>query len=292
MAAENSFKIHYFFKLIRINNLLILTFVQLLFWFVFNTEHTHFISLILLIQTTVFLAAGGNIINDFFDIESDKINKPQQIIINKYISIKTALSIYYVLTFFGILSGLILSYLQNKIWYGLLFILISLTLFLYSKTFKKIALLGNTIVSLLTAISIYLVFIFLIDKTNQQLQFIFLSYAFFAFFLNFIREIVKDIQDINGDYKLKMQTLPILIGKNRTKNMVFYITFIPFILVILLISGLKNTFLMVYSFLFIIFPLGYFMYEIKEVKRKKKLAQLSLLLKIIMLFGILSVVFL
>ena len=291
MSVQNSFKLKHFFQLIRINNLLILAFVQILFWLVFNTNHTKFIALILLIQATVFLAASGNIINDFFDVEADKINKPHKVLINKYISKKTALSLYFVLTLFGILSGLILSYLQHKIWYGLLFIVISILLFLYSKSLKKIALLGNFIVSALTSASILLVYVFLMDTTKNHLKIIFLSYALFAFLLNFIREITKDIEDIDGDYKQNRQTLPILIGKVRTKNVVFYFTFIPFILVILFTSSLQNYYLLVYAIVFIVLPLGYFMYQIKEVKTKKKLHQLSVLLKIIMLFGILSAVF-
>jgi len=158
-------KIKHFFQLIRYKNLLMLTFVQMLFSLVFiyskyALSSFNFIKLFLLIQTTVLLAAAGNIINDYFDVETDKINKPNKVLIGKVISGKNSLLLYLILNFFGLVSGLTLAFINNKIIYGLLFIVISGLLYLYSKDLKKTALLGNLIVSIFIGLSIYIILIF------------------------------------------------------------------------------------------------------------------------------------
>jgi len=290
-------KIQHFLQLIRYKNLLMLAFVQAIFWLSFNDNFSStydIVSFILLIQTTVLLAAAGNIINDFFDVETDRINKPNKVLVGKVISGKSTLLVYYILNLFGVVSGIVLAYIQDKIIYGLLFIIISLILYYYSKSFKKIALLGNFIISFFIALSIYFVYLFKSLHFNySEFDNIFrnqiLVYSLLAFLLNFIREIVKDIEDVDGDYSQNMKTLPILIGKKRTQTIIFYLTLIPFIAIIMLISISKHTILIIYSLVFLIIPLGYFMYKIKDSKSKNEIHKLSALLKIIMLFGILSI---
>jgi 4-hydroxybenzoate polyprenyltransferase len=289
------FQFKHFLQLIRFENLLMLAFVQTIFWLQFNDD-LEILSFVLLLQSTLFLAAAGNVINDFFDVEVDRINKPDKVLVGNVISGKSTLSIYYVLNFFGIISGIALAYFRGKIIYGLLFILISMILFYYSKSLKRIALLGNFIVSFLIAISIAFIYIFKsvhldFPEIDNSFRNLILGYSLFALVLNFIREIVKDIEDIDGDYIQNMKTIPIVIGRKRTQNIIFYLTFIPFLVIILLVSNTKDMFLMIYSFMFLIIPLGYFMYQIKEVKSKKQFHKLSTLLKIIMLFGMLSVLF-
>jgi len=297
------FQLKHFLQLIRFNNLLMLAFVQVLFSLVFAYQKGYFtttfdiVKLVLLIQSTVLLAAAGNVINDFFDVEADRINKPDKVLVGNIISGKSTLLIYYVLNLFGIISGIVLAYLHDKIIYGILFILISTILFYYSKLLKKIVLLGNFIVSFFIALSIILVYYFPCYLDSNWLDRgaklnVIVVYSVFALVLNFIREIVKDIEDIDGDYIQNIKTLPIMIGRKRTQNIVFSLTFIPFMSVILLVSSINIISLMIYSFLFLIIPLGYFMYQIKEAKSKKQFHKLSTLIKIIMVFGILSVIFL
>lgn len=291
----------HFFQLIRYKNLLLLAFMQLLFSFVIisNKSVSSFDSskLILLILATVLLAAAGNVINDFFDVNVDKINKPNKVLVGNVISKKNTLLLYYCLIFFGFVSGFILAYICNKLIYSFIFIGISIVLYWYSKSFKKIALLGNFIVSFFIALSIVMIVIFpsfdfKIFKTFPFLLYSLFAYASFAFSLNFIREIVKDIEDIDGDFSQNMKTLPILIGRKRVKFFVFYLSFIPFMFAVFLTSYINQLLFSVYSIIFIVIPLGYFIYQIKETQSKKKLHQLSTLLKLIMFFGILSIIIL
>ncbi len=292
-------KIIRFLQLIRYKNVLLFAFVQGLFKLALGslTPYAEFVSIFLLIIATVCIAAAGNIINDIFDVETDKINKPKKVIISQFISKKNAFIYYVIFNLIGLLSGLYLSFkILHKPLYSLVFIFIILLLYFYSKYFKKIAILGNLIVSFLIAQSILMVYFFHYFRVHFSVRWddfiLIIIYASFAFILNFIREIVKDIEDINGDYNQNMKTLPILIGKKRTQTILFYISLVPFFFIIFLVSPFKNIPLQIYSLVFLIIPLGYFIYHIKEVKTKKQFHRLSTLLKVIMLFGILSVILL
>lgn len=294
MQSQNTaFGLKHFLQLIRFKNLLMLVLVQTLFWLRFN-DNSNTIHFFLLIISTIFLAAAGNVINDYFDVDADKINKPDKVIVERLISKKRTLIIYNILNLLGIFSGFFLAMISNKKHYGLLFIAISILLFYYSKYFKKTALVGNFIVAFFIAFSILIILIFpsvhlVIVEEQIKVMRIIVSYTIFAFLLNLIREIVKDIEDIDGDYKLNMKTLPILLGKKRSQNVVFYISLILFFLLILWVSIIDQLYFYLFAVVFLIIPLGYFILNIKEVKTKKELHNLSTMLKVIMLFGMLSI---
>jgi 4-hydroxybenzoate polyprenyltransferase len=120
------------------------------------------------------------------------------------------------------------------------------------------------------------------------------DYALFAFMINFIREIVKDIEDVDGDYNQGMNTLPIAIGISRTAKIVFVISVIPFVLLLLYIKNylVENGLFIatLYSFILVLAPLLYFIIKIFTAKTKKDFHHLSTVLKLILLFGILSIV--
>lgn len=287
-----------FLQLVRYKNLLMLFFIQLLFLFTLidpsflKTDFQFLFLFSLLTFSIICIAASGNIINDIFDLETDTINKPKKIIIDKYISKKSAFNWYFILNITGLASGIYFFYLLDKISFSLIFIFTILLLYLYSKYLKKIALLGNFTVSFLIALSILLALVFAIRTGEISIQkvYIFYGYAFFAFILNFIREIVKDLEDIDGDYSLKMKTLPIVLGRKRTQYTVFGLAIIPLFSSIVIAFGLfKNQLqLVLYIFTLIIIPLLIFETKINSAKTKNDFHKLSILLKIIMFFGMLS----
>ncbi|MEE9350273.1 MAG: geranylgeranylglycerol-phosphate geranylgeranyltransferase [Flavobacteriaceae bacterium] len=287
-------KISQFLQLIRFKNLMMLVCMQVLFSMHFFKSNLNLVELVLLITATVFLAGAGNIINDYFDVTADTINKPNKVIVGKLISKKTTLKLYIFFNLIGLITGFILAILTHKMYYSLLFIGIFVLLYLYSLKFKAIALLGNFIVSLLIGFSILILVVF--PPTNDSVLPLYFDtliyiYAGFAFTINFIREIVKDIEDVNGDYNVQLKTLPIIIGKKRTQHFIFYLTSLPFMALIILMSNNRLLLFQIYVVIFILLPLGYFMYKIKEVKTTKQLHTLSNLLKLILLFGVLSILF-
>lgn len=294
-------KLVHFLKLIRWQNLLMLALIQLLFKFVLFKNYQIFSSLtnydfILLVISIVLIAAGGNIINDIFDIETDKINKPKRVLIGTIFSKKNSILLYILLTLAGITIGAHLSFKTENPLLTISFIGIVILLFLYSYYFKKTAIIGNLLVSLLIGFSIVLLGIFdvfpNINNINNSLTLnIILVYALFAFGLNLIREIIKDIEDVDGDYSTGMKTLPIVIGRKRTQNCAFFLSILFTFILIFAIAFYRylSDYLLVYGFLFVVVPLLYFCQQLYHSESKKELKKLSKLLKIIMISGMLSI---
>ena len=287
-----------FLNLIRWKNLLLIIYVQLLLKFIiFSTFHIetylNSIQFILLLVSILFITAAGYIINDLSDIKADLVNKPRKVIITKHISIDKAQNLYFWFNSSGVVLGVILSLNIKKPSYAFIFIGASLLLYFYSKKYKSKPLIGNIIVSLLVALNVLILYIFDIQKisqdNNQQLIIeVIFTLTFFAFILNFIREIIKDIEDIDGDYKLKMNTLPILIGQNRTKFIVSIFHLIPVILLtyIIVISSSQYKITALYLLLCTLLPLLFILLKMKSAKTKKDFTRISLYLKIIMFLGI------
>jgi 4-hydroxybenzoate polyprenyltransferase len=294
-----------FLKLIRYQNLLMLAFMQLIFRYVFFKFQDIPLALAdwqygLLVLSTILIAAGGYVINNIFDQNTDTINKPNNVIVGKTISETDAYNLYIGLTVTGVGIGFYLSNVILKSGFASIFILIAATLYLYATSLKQMMIIGNIIVALLLSFSVVIIGIFDLFPTihegnQQQMGIVFsilLDYALFTFFLNFMREIVKDIEDVDGDYNQGMNTLPIAIGKSRTSKIVFGLSFIPMLFMLYYINKylLDLVFTTVYLLLFVVGPLLYFTVKIWTAKSKKEFHTLSMLLKWILLFGILSIV--
>ena len=254
----------------------------------------------LLVLSTVLIAAGGYVINNILDQKTDAVNKPNTVIIGKTISETNAYTLYMVLTVAGVAIGFYLSNVILKPSFTAIFILIAATLYMYATSFKQILIVGNILVALLLSCSVIIIGIFdllpAIDAGNQQqMRMVFsilLDYAIFTFFINMLREITKDIEDVDGDYNQGMRTLPIVIGKSRTAKIVFGLSFVPILFLLYYINSylLNLIHTTIYLLLFVVGPLFYFTVKVWSAQTKKEFHTLSLLLKWIMFFGILSVV--
>ena len=252
----------------------------------------------LLVLATICLASAGYIINDIYDIDTDSVNKPDKVIVGKTISEKTANTLFICFNVIGVAIGFYLSHLVGKSGFFSLFIIISALLYVYASYLKQVLLIGNIVVSLLVSLSIIIVGLFellpVITPQNQETQMTFfkiiLDYAIFAFIINFIREIVKDIEDIDGDYKAGMNTLPIAVGRERASKIVFILLLIPlFAVVYYVVTNLyKQLFLVGYFLLFVMAPLIYIIIKSYSAETKKEYHFISNMLKLVMLFGLLS----
>lgn len=295
-----------YLKLIRYQNLLFIALVQVfikygLFEPLGAATKLNAFGFSLLIIATLCIAAAGNIINDIYDVEIDKINKPNKVLIGKKISEKSANRLFIILNITGVAIGFYLSNSIEKPSFAALFIVFSALLYLYSSYLKGILLIGNLLVSFLVAMSLIIVGLFdlfpAITVENQALQSsvfkIVLHYSIFAFFINFIREIVKDLQDINGDKKGGMNTLAIALGRKRTIMIVFVLgVLLVFGVVIYMYEYLYNQQILLLYFLFaVVAPLLYFCIKSWSAETQKDFGHLSNLLKISMLLGMCSLLF-
>jgi len=255
----------------------------------------------LLVLSTVLIAAGGYVINDIFDQDTDSENKPSKTIIGSKISESMGYNIYVALTVAGVGIGFYLSNVIVKPSFATIFILIASLLYIYATSLKQMLLVGNVIVAFLLSFSVIIIGIFdLYPATyegNQQemgvLFSILIDYAVFAFIINFIREITKDLEDVNGDYNQGMHTLPIILGVQRTTKVVFALSFIPLVILLYYTNSYfasNNLYVAtIYSLLTLVGPLLYFTIKCWTAKTKKDFHHLSLVLKIVLLFGILSI---
>ena len=252
----------------------------------------------LLILATLSIAAGGYIINDIYDIETDAINKPNKVTIGTKISESIANKLYILFTFIGVCLGFYLSHKVGRPPFFGLFVIIAASLYVYASYLKQIAVAGNIVVSILVALSLLIVGIFelipAITIQNETVQSTMLEvltdYAIFAFLINFIREIVKDIEDVDGDHKVGMQTLPILFGKARTSKVTMALTLITIIIIVYYVT----TFLymhveaIAYYLIAVVGPLIYIAIKMFTAESNAQFKHISFMLKIVMIFGMLS----
>ncbi|MFD1605012.1 geranylgeranylglycerol-phosphate geranylgeranyltransferase [Flavobacterium artemisiae] len=295
-----------YLKLIRYQNLLMLAFMQLLFRYAFLKQQDVPLALAdwqygLLVLSTILLAAAGYVINNIYDVATDSINKPNDVVVGKGISETAAYNIYIGLNITGVAIGFLLSNIIMRPMFASLFILIASLLYFYATTLKQIMILGNFVVALLLAVSVIIIGVFdLFPATTSENQAqmaslfsILIDYALFAFMINFIREIVKDIEDVNGDYNQGINTLPIAIGISRAAKIALVFSVIPLILLAVYIKKyfVENHLFIVtlYAFIFVLAPLLYFMVKLFSAKTQKEFKHLSTVLKLIIFFGILSI---
>jgi 4-hydroxybenzoate polyprenyltransferase len=290
-------------NLIRYKNLLLIILLQVLIKYALFASFGVSVTLslfefMLLVLATICIAAAGNVINDVYDVETDLVNKPHKVIVGNSISEKTALNLFIILNVIGVGIGFYLSNRIGRSGFAALFIIISVLLYIYATYLKQTVLIGNIIVSVLVAMSIIIVGLFdllpAITPQNQQTQLaifkIVFNYAVFAFMINLLREIIKDIEDIDGDSKTEIKTLPVVIGKKRATILVFILSLIPlFAVTYYVVTYLyKQQIAVVYFLVFIIAPLLYFTIKSISAKSNRELHQLSNIIKGVMLFGVLS----
>jgi len=295
-------KIVTFFNLVRWKNLLLITYVFFLIKFLLfpslNTAtNLSILQFLVLWISIVFITAAGYIINDIKDIGTDKINKPNAVIVSELITIEKAKQWYIYINTIGITIGIIFSLNIEKPFIAFVFIGTSLLLNWYANYLKSRPLIGNFLVSFLVAFSIILLAILDINYQTNSLYQIFTiliiyTLGIFAFFMNLAREIVKDIEDIKGDYSLNMKTLPIIFGVSRIRKTVSLLTLIPVFLLLLIILNLGIYYLALTIYLIVacLIPLIYISFKLWKLKSYKKIHKISVFLKIIMFLGINSII--
>jgi 4-hydroxybenzoate polyprenyltransferase len=299
-----------YLKLVRYQNLALIVLMQLILRYGFLNLQMIPLFLTgwqfsLLVIATVLLAAAGYVINDIMDQDADLDNNPDSVIVGKSISEEKAYNLYFALNITGMLLGFYITTLVDKTSFFSIFIISSALLYLYATNFKQTLLIGNFIVSLVTALSILIVGVFDIipnltlstyaDYVQMKvLLYILLDYAIFAFLLNFIREIVKDMEDVEGDNNQGMRTLPIVLGVEKTSKVVFglglFSTFFLLWYINTNMMSAKLYYAVLYDLVFLVGPLLFFSIKIFNAASKKEFTKLSTLMKWIIFFGVLSIV--
>ena len=294
-----------FFQLARWQNLVFIVLTQVLFYFCIYLPlfEVHQIKkLILLVLASVFIAAAGYIINDYFDLNIDRVNKPEKIVVDKAISRRWAIAWHFLLSFVGVVVTVFAVGLRH--WYLLLAnMAVVILLWFYSTSLKRKLLVGNLAISLLTAWTILIFFFGFSAPENAfnsadpvSVKFFRLSflYAGFAFIISLIREAIKDMEDMRGDARYGCKTLPIVAGIRTTKiYTAVWISVLIATLVILQFYVLQFGWWIsvVYALLLVILPLLSVLLKLRKAVLPADFSRLSSATKWVMLSGILSMIF-
>ncbi len=302
-----------FFKLIRWGNLLFIVLTQTLFRyfilpFVYRAGHPGYESIklseglfYLLILASVCIAGAGYIINDYFDVNIDQVNKSAKVIIGKYINRRTAILLHALLSFVGLALSVYIGYKITNILIPFFNFIAIVVLWFYSSTFKKKILIGNVLISLLTAWVIFVLTLceyrFRIsphDIVWQRLLKVSFLYAGFAFIISLIREVIKDMEDMEGDMKYGCKTMPIAWGLPVSKVFTaVWIVVLVGVLVAIQIYVIQFGWWLsaLYALIAIIIPLIWVLRKLYIANTAAQFHQLSSVIKLIMLAGILSMIF-
>lgn len=272
--------------LIRMPNLVIIVLTQY-FTAVFLTgperpfnEYMLDIRLFLLSLSTVLIASAGYIINDYYDIKIDYLNKPGRVVVGKRLRRRIALVLHWSLSALGVLIGILVS-----LKLGFINLVAAFLLWFYSNHLKRVPFLGNVTVALLTSLSILIVLI--LYPRHEKLV---LIYAVFAFFINLIREIIKDMEDWRGDKVFGCRTLPIVWGIRYTKYLIYFLMIIFILLLSWMTIKLDNYFIKIY-FALLSVPGAFFVHKLIRSDTTEDFYYLSGFSKVIMLSGIISMMF-
>jgi 4-hydroxybenzoate polyprenyltransferase len=314
-----------FLKLIRLPNLIIIGLTQYAIRFGIIAPFLDQASLGLflseklfacLVLATILIAAAGYIINDYFDVKLDYLNKPKQMVIGKSISRRQAIFLH---TSVNIIGMALATYVAFSIHHPML-ILFQLVssglLWFYSVSFKKQVLIGNIIIAILTALvpftAGYYEVAVMLDEVKevgslasesltanslgsllfsiQYLLYWIVGYSVFAFLLTLIREVIKDCEDIEGDKAFNCKTLPIVLGIKKAKNVAIYVSLLllGMIFLLQLMQYLSKDWIsLTYFLVFISAPLVWVILRTRKAQSKKHFFIISQSIKVIMLFGIL-----
>jgi 4-hydroxybenzoate polyprenyltransferase len=255
---------------------------------------------VLLVAATVLITAGGYVINDYFDIKTDLINKGK-VIVGTKIPRRLAMMWHSIFNVAGVAAGFYISYKAGYIWLGTLFLAVSGLLYFYSASYKRQFLIGNIVVALLTAMVPMLVVFYEWPALYKyytinairlpKIDFIIYwvgGFALFAFLTNLIREIIKDIEDFEGDTAYGRNTVPVVIGVLSSK--IVSICLITITIIILYLTWhffVNDTITLIYVTAAIVLPLIYVIYKLLVTSDKKQLHSASRIMKIVMLTGVL-----
>ena len=235
--------------------------------------------LFLLILSSSIAIASGYIINNFYDYEKDLINKPIKSKIDKVIRKRTKLSLYITLNFLCIYTSSLVS------WRSVLFFTIYIfIIWLYSHKLKRILFIGNIVSSLLSVIPFFIILIY-----YKNFELIIFLYAIFLFQIVYIREIIKDLENIKGDFTLDYRTIPVVYGEKSSKYLLSIVSLFTVAIIYILLSGF-DTGMMFYYYYFSIAVLLFFIIVLWKYDSKKYYNFLHNLLKFLIVLGVLSIV--
>lgn len=296
-----------FLRLVRWQNLLFIVITQCCYEYgiylpIYKTHDLR--QFILLVIASVLIAAAGYIINDYFDLNIDQINKPDKVVVNHGVSRRWAIFWHMLLSLLGFFCT-VLALSPFHFWYLIFANLICIVLlWLYSTNFKRQLLIGNIVISLLTSWVILIIFfskspislqaVTSPDQAAIRLFRLTMLYAAFAFVISLIREVLKDMEDRMGDQQYGCRTMPIVWGLQASRVFIYvWIIVLAGTLLLLQVYVVAYGWWLsiAYCLLLIVLPLLLILQQLSSAQTQPDFHRLSSWIKWVMLTGIFSMLF-
>ncbi len=248
-------------------------------------------NLFLIVFASAITIASGYIINNFYDSQKDLINRPNKSMLDRLVSQKTKLSVYFVLNFTGALMALLVSWRAFLFFSGYIFLL-----WFYSHKIKKYAIIGNLMAALLAVLPFFAILFYFYNQIsfeeieNHRSHFtIISSHAMFLFLLLLIREMIKDLENLKGDLANDYQTIPILYNETVSKQIITALTFLTVLPVYVLINIYDVGYMDIYFYSCFIVMLFFLMYLWRSNSKEQYLL-LHNVLKFLIVSGVFCIV--
>ena len=270
-----------YLKMIRASNLFIVALTQYLTAIFLIGQPEEWRSIVfdkgffLLVSSTVIITSAGYLINDYYDIKIDYINRPDRVQVGKTLKRRWVIVGHTTLNFLGIAIGFYLSP-----FIGIINFMAAFFLWLYSNLLKRLPFVGNFTIAILTGTTLALVSLYFGEK-----EYLILTYAVFAGFITLIREIIKDMEDMKGDERFGCKTLPIIWGIANTKKFIYGIIAL-FIMTVFMMMSALNLIIPIALTLMLFFLI----FGLSRADTVKGYHRLSNYCKLIMLLGVISMV--
>ena len=281
----NLYKLFSLISVIRGYNILVLVIAQYLASiYIFSSEKSFVnvaldLHLFFVIFSNVCVIAGGYIINNFYDVKADKINRPFKAGLDNFVRQETRLKIYFALNLIAVLFGLLVS------WRAALFFSINIfAIWLYSHKLKRYPLAGLISVTTLTILPFFIIFVYF--KNFSKIIFV---HAVFLYLVIMVRELVKDLENMKGAVVNNYKTFPVVYGERNTKLTCLALLCCTLIPIFFLLSNPAISY-MRYYFYFTLFSLVIIGGILLKSTKKQHFTIIHLALKILLLVGVLSIV--
>lgn len=270
-----------YLKMVRALNLFIIALTQYLTaiflvangesWWAILTDKGFF----LLVSSTVIITSAGYLINDYYDIKIDYVNRPERVMVGKTLRRRWVIAGHTILNFTGIAIGF---YISPVI--GIINFFAAFFLWLYSNQLKRLPFVGNFMIAVLTGTTL-----FVVGEYFGQREYLILTYAVFAGFITLIREIIKDMEDLKGDERFGCKTLPVIWGIANTKKFIYLIILLFSVTVLLMISSISVVLPIALTITLILLIFG-----LAKADTIREYHRLSSYCKLIMLLGVISMI--
>ena len=235
--------------------------------------------LFILVFASTLTIASGYIINNFYDSEKDLINRPNKTMLDRLVSQKTKLQVYFVLNFLATALALIISFRA-----ALFFAVYIFLIWFYSHKLKKYPIIGNLTASLLAILPFFGILLYF-----KNFYHVIFAHAMFLFLLIFIREMIKDLENIKGDIANNYQTIPVRFGEQISKRIITILTISTIIPIYILIEKYDVGYMDIYFYISLII-LIFFLLKLWKSQTQPEYVQLHVVLKILIVAGVFCIV--